>query len=111
VEDDFDRFIADIVRQFFHKVRRALAVACFINGLFFIAAAMLVLLLACYFLSLGDDIPALYVAAFLVAWIGLALAISGLEKIASTEPAKSLEAHRYPFTSTGVARILPWNPG
>ena len=90
MEDEFDRLIADIVRQFFDKVRRALTVV--INGLCYIAAAMLILLLAGYLFSIGHEMPALYVAAFLIAWIGLLLFISGLEKIASTEPVPSRES-------------------
>jgi|SRR5450631_3716237 hypothetical protein len=100
MKDEFDRLIAEIVRQFFDKVRRALTVACFINVLCYIAAAMLILLLAGYLLSIGDEMPALYVAAFLIAWIGLLLFISGREKIASTEPVRSREVLRCSSTTS-----------
>jgi hypothetical protein len=68
-------------------------------------------LLAGYLFSIGDEMPALYVAAFLIAWIGLLLFISGREKIASTEPVRSRESTSVlvddQSTSNGRVQVLP----
>jgi hypothetical protein len=115
VEDEFDRFIADTVKQFFNKIRRWLAIARFLNSLFYMAAAAVVLLMAGYLVSISNDVPALYVAAFLVAWTGLRFSIAGLEEIASMEPAHSVETLPVllddQYLCEGIVRIHPGNPG
>jgi hypothetical protein len=76
----------------YDTIRILLAMARFLNGVCYLMAALLSFGVAVYLVErVGDRIPAYDLAAFLIAWFGLALATEGLEKLASTEPKKEIK--------------------
>jgi hypothetical protein len=75
----------------FDTIRILLAMARFLNGVCYVMAALFLFALAMYVERAGDRIPAYDLAAFLITWLGLAVATNGLEKMASTEPKRETE--------------------
>ena len=79
------------VETCYDTIRALLAIARFLNGVCHVMAALFLFALAMYVERAGDSIPAYNLVAFLIAWFGLALAVDGLEKMASTEPMERIE--------------------
>jgi hypothetical protein len=80
-----------LVGTCFDTIRILLAMARFLHGVCYVIAALFFFALAMYVDRVGDKIPAYDAVAFLISWLGLALAANGLEKMASTEPKREIE--------------------
>lgn len=77
------------IYAFFDVIRIALTIARFLNGLCFLVASAGLFALAIYLAQFyGPRIPSYYTLAFLIGWWGLAMGISGLERIARCKPRK-----------------------
>jgi hypothetical protein len=106
-------FIDALIDAFYNFVRMALAAARLLNAACYLIAATFLFGFALVLVGdLGDKVPAINVAAFLIAWLALALAIDGLEQLARSEPEKAVTAdHRLLLDDRaiedGTVSVLP----